>query len=85
MKSSNNIYSAHLPHKCIAVYQYLEKHCNKQKQCFHSINTISLNLNMSYPTIISAIKILEEHGFISKQNQYRKNGGKSSNLYTLKK
>ena len=64
---------------------YLERHGAKKGNCFHSMNTIANNLGVSRQTITLAIKGLVENCYIEYQNQYRKNGGKSSNVYRILK
>ena len=49
------------------------------------MNTIAYNLGVSRQTITLAIKDLVANGYIESQNQYRKNGGKSSNIYKILK
>ncbi len=80
----NSIYAIGLSHKAIAVYIYLEKYCDRKTgTCFRSIKTIARDLNLSYPTVCKAIKELQSNGCIKKENRFRDNGGKSSNLYSL--
>ncbi len=82
---SDSIYLSKLPSRCVCLYMYLERHSAKKGNCFHSMNTIAYNLGVSRQTITLAIKDLVANGYIESQNQYRKNGGKSSNIYKILK
>lgn len=77
------IFSSRLTTSTIAVYLYLEKHGARKNKCFHSIKTISTSLNLSPTTVKKAINSLEHNGFIIRTHQFKKDGGKSSNLYQL--
>jgi len=85
MNSKPAIYESNLPSRCISVYLYLEKHGAKKKQCFHSMKTIASNLSLSRQTVFLAIKELNQKGYIEIEHQYRKSGGKSSNIYKISK
>ena len=83
MSNKPLIYESNLPSRCISVYLYLEKHGAKKKQCFHSMKTIASNLGLSRQTVNLAIRELSSKNYISIEHQYRKCGGKSSNLYKI--
>ena len=85
MSNKSPIYESNLPSRCITVYLYLEKHGAKKKQCFHSMKTIASNLNLSRQTVYLAIKELVHKGYVDLEHQYRKSGGKSSNIYRILK
>lgn len=85
MSFDNSIYKSNLPSRCITVYLYLEKHGANKKQCFHSMKTIASNLGLSRQTVNLAIRELNCKGYVEIEHQYRKNGGKSSNLYKILK
>ena len=83
MSYNDSIYRSGFPHRCIVVYLYLEKHGAKKKRCFHSMKTIASNLKLSRQTVNLAIQELNRRGYIEIEHQYRKCGGKSSNLYKI--
>ena len=78
------LYAAELPHRAIAVYMYLKSRTDCNNTCYPAIGTIAGDLNMSRNTVQRAIKDLEKAGFLVKEQRWRKNGGKSSLLFTLK-
>ncbi len=55
------------------------------KAFFYSKRKIAESLNLSLATVERHIKKLESEGYIQIINRYRKNGGKSSNLYQILK
>lgn len=79
------IYGSRLPQRAILVYMYLCARSNRKGECYPSIRTISKDLEQSDSTVKRAIKDLEDKNYIRKENRIRKNGGKSSNLYTILK
>ena len=79
-----DLYAADLPYRAIAVFSYLKDRTNRERQCFPAIGTIARDLNMSRRTVNRAIKDLEQSGFITKEQRWRDNGGKSSLLFTIK-
>lgn len=79
-----SLYAANLPHRAIAVYMYLKSRTNQEGTCYPSIGTIAKELNISSKTVQRAIKDLEKAGFLTKEQRWRENGGKSSLLFTLK-
>lgn len=62
---------------------YLCDRANKDGLCFPSMKRIALDLNLSVSTVKRAINDLKSGGYISKENRYRTNGGKSSNEYYI--
>lgn len=83
MLNKREIYNDNIPHRAVSVYMYLCDRANKDGLCFPSMKRIALDLNLSVSTIKRAINDLESTGYISKENRYRKNGGKSSNEYYI--
>ena len=79
------LYQSELPHRAVAVYLYLEDRANKKGECWPSVKTMAEDLKMSKSTIRRAIKDLKKEGLLTTEQQYRKNGGKSSLCYKLKK
>lgn len=80
----NRIYAADISSRCVNVYLYLYQRANKEGSCFPSINTICRDLKLSRSTIKRALSDLVKQGFLIRNDRYRENGGRSSNLYILK-
>lgn len=76
--------SSELPHRAIAVYMYLHDRADKDGKCYPSIGTIAKELKLSRSTVKRAITDLLQTGNIHKEQRWRENGGKSSNMYYLK-
>lgn len=81
MLNKRKIYNNNLPHRAVSVYMYLCDRADRDGLCFPSIKRIAVDLNLSVSTVKRAINDLELSGYITKENRYRKNGGKSSNEY----
>jgi len=77
-----SLYSSELPHRAVAVFMYLRDRCDKDgKWCYPAIGTIARELKLSRSTVKRALADLEISGHIRKEQRWRENGGKSSNLY----
>ena len=72
-----------LPHRAKAVYMYLEDRMDSQRQCWPGIRRIASDLRLSRSTVKRALRELEKSGYIHKMRRKRRNGGWTSNLYTL--
>lgn len=79
----NSIYAADLPHRAVAVYMYLKDRTNKEGLCWPSIRTIARELHLSRATVQRALNDLCAAGYLSKENRWRENGGRTSNLYKI--
>jgi len=79
----SSIYSEPLPSRAKTVYFCLRDHANKDGKCYPSIPTIAQETSLSRSTVKRAIADLERAGFLTKEQRWRENGGKSSLLYTL--
>lgn len=79
-----SIYAENLPHRAKAVYMYLRDRANSDGRCYPAIGTIAKELRLSRSTVKRAIADLEKTGHLSKEQRWRENGGKSSNLYYVK-
>lgn len=80
------LYQNHeLSHRAIAVYLCLEDRANTKGECWPSIKKMAGELKLSVSTIRRGIKDLEKEGLLETKQRYRKNGGKSSLAYTIKK
>lgn len=80
-----SIYSSELPHRARAVYMYLSDRSDKEGKCYPAIGTIARDLKLSRSTVKRAIADLETSGYLRKEQRWRENGGKSSNMFYLKK
>ena len=73
-----------LSSKAVSVYLYLCERAEKEtKSCFPSMKTIGRDLHMSLASVKRSINELEKKAYIKKENRFRENGGKSSNLYFI--
>lgn len=63
---------------------YLMARSGNKKQCFPSISLIAKENRVSKSTAITALRSLEERGFITKIHRHTADGGNTSNLYTVK-
>ena len=80
-----SLYSSDLPHRARAVYMYLADRADKEGKCYPAIGTIAKELKLSRSTVKRAIADLEESGYLRKEQRWRENGGKSSNMFYLTK
>ena len=78
------LYRSELPHRAVAVYIYLADRANENNECWPAIPTIATDLKLSTSTVRRGIRDLKKAGLIETEQQYRKNGGKSSLLFRLK-
>ena len=78
------LYRTELPHRAVAVYIYLADRTNENNECWPAIPTIATDLKLSPSTVRRGIRDLKKAGLIETEQQYRKNGGKSSLLFRLK-
>lgn len=79
------IYSSELPHRARAVYMYLSDRSDREGKCYPAIGTIARELKLSRSTVKRALTDLEKSGYLRKEQRWRENGGKSSNMFYLKK
>ncbi len=77
------VYTSELPHRARSVYMYLRDHTDKDGKCYPAIGTIARELKLSRSTVKRAIADLEQSGRLRKEQRWRENGGKSSNLYYI--
>lgn len=70
--------------KAICLYFYLCDRANREtKSCYPSIKIMSKNLNLSVSSVKRAIDEFIKYSYIAKENRFRENGGKSSNMYYI--
>ncbi|MGB4394665.1 helix-turn-helix domain-containing protein [Zhaonella formicivorans] len=79
-----SLYASELPHRAVAVYMYLRDRADRDGKCYPAIGTIAAELKLSRSTVKRAIADLEKSGYLRKEQRWRENGGKSSNMYFLK-
>lgn len=79
-----SVYTSELPHRARAVYMYLHDRADKDGKCYPAIGTIARELKLSRSTVKRAITDLEQSDRLRKEQRWRENGGKSSNLYYIK-
>ena len=73
-----------LSNKARLVYFYLCDMANRtDKSCFPSMKTIGCDLNLSLTSVKRALRELTERNYITKENRFRDNGGKTSNRYYI--
>ncbi len=80
-----SLYSSELPHRARAVYMYLSDRSDKDGKCYPAIGTIARELKLSRSTVKRALADLEKSGYLRKEQRLRENGGKSSNMFYLRK
>ena len=51
--------------------------------CWPGIKTIARDLHLSPRTVQRALNDLEHVGYIRRENRYRENGSRTSNLYVI--
>ena len=79
------LYSSELPHRARAVYMYLRDRADRNGKCYPAIGTIAKELKLSRSTVKRAIADLEKSGYLRREQRWRENGGKSSNMFYLTK
>ena len=79
----NSIYAAGLPHRAVSVYMYLKDRTNRDGTCWPSIRTIAEELKLSRATVYRALDDLCKAGFLTREQRWRENGGRTSNLYKI--
>ena len=78
------LYSSGLPHRAVAVYMYLRDRADRDGKCYPAIGTIAKELKLSRSTVKRAVADLEKNGYLRKEQRWRENGGRSSNMFFVK-
>lgn len=78
-----SLYASELPHRARTVYMYLYDRADKDGKCYPAIGTIAKELKLSRSTVKRALADLEKSGYLRKEQRWRENGGKSSNMFYL--
>lgn len=71
-------------HYQIVVYIFLKMFTDSNNQCFPSIKKLSKLTKISIGKVKTTINELEQKNIIIKENRIKSNGGKTSNLYTIR-
>lgn len=80
-----SIYDAdELPHRARSVYMYLCDRSDAERKCWPSVKRISADLKLSRRTVQRALADLEKAGLVARNSRNRDNGGRTSNLYTMR-
>lgn len=77
------VYNSDLPSRAVMVYMYLKDRADVNGQCYPSIATMSKDLKLSRSTVKRAVADLAKAGLVTRDQRWRENGGKSSNIYFL--
>jgi len=77
------LYKNNISHRAISVYMYLHDRADKDNKCYPAIGTIARELKLSRSTIKRGINELVQRGYLTKEQRWRENGGKSSCLYLI--
>lgn len=85
MSRLDSVYRSELPHRARTVYIYLADRANKDGECWPAIPTIAKELQLSQTTVRRALNDLRKAGWLQTEQRYRKNGAKSSLLYSIKR
>ncbi len=84
-KLPNNIFKYNLSATTFIVYSYLLFRQGKNKSIDIKADIIAKNCNISRPSVIKAVKILENENLIKKQNRYNYDSKYIANRYTIAK
>ncbi len=74
-----------LSHRAKSVYIYLNDRADKDRKCWPALPTVAKDLALSKSTVKRAVADLKEAGYLSTEQRWRDNGGKSSLLFHLLK
>ncbi len=79
------VFGSDLKPRARLVLQCLIYHADKDGMCFPALKTIAAECGYGLTTVKTALKELCEAGYIRKEARFdeRKNGGQTSNLYSL--
>lgn len=78
-------YQSTLTNRALQVLLYLIDRADKAQTCFPAVPTIGRELHISISTVKRAMKELISSGYVSRESRFReRNGGQTSNLYTLR-
>lgn len=69
----------------VVVYAVLAEHANADQECWPSINRIAVRANVTATTVRSAIRELEETGWVTVRGRATDDGRQTSNLYKIRR
>ena len=72
-----------LGHRARAVYMYLRDRADAEGKCWPGVKRIASDLHLSRRTAQRALADLEQAGYIRRDERFRENGSRTSNLYTI--
>lgn len=72
-----------LTHRARAVYMYLRDRADADGKCWPGVKRIASDLHLSRRTAQRALADLEQAGYIKRDERFRENGSRTSNLYTI--
>ncbi|MBE6910597.1 MAG: helix-turn-helix domain-containing protein [Ruminococcaceae bacterium] len=72
-----------LTHRARAVYMYLRDRADADGKCWPGVKRIASDLHLSRRTAQRALADLEQAGYIRRDERFRENGSRTSNLYTI--
>ena len=79
-----NIYAdEELSHRARTVYMYLRDRADAEGKCWPGVKRIASDLHLSRRTAQRALADLEQAGYIRRDERFRENGSRTSNLYTI--
>ena len=73
-----------LTHRARAVYMYLRDRADADGKCWPGVKRIASDLHLSRRTAQRALADLEQAGYIRRDERFRENGSRTSNLYTVR-
>jgi DNA-binding MarR family transcriptional regulator len=79
----NAVFESDLSNNAILVRLYLARCANGERQAWPSLNTIGKHCKLSKPTVIKALKELEEKGWLTKTIRQRPNQEHETTVYSL--
>ena len=84
MSWNERIYAdTELSHRARAVYLYLRDRSDADGKCWPGVKRIASDLRLSRRTAQRALADLERAGYIRRDERFRENGSRTSNLYTI--
>ena len=84
MSWNERIYAdTELSHRARAVYLSLRDRSDADGKCWPGVKRIASDLRLSRRTAQRALADLERAGYIRRDERFRENGSRTSNLYTI--
>ena len=84
MSWNERIYAdTELSHRARTIYMYLRDRADAEGKCWPGVKRIASDLHLSRRTAQRALADLEQAGYIRRDERFRENGSRTSNLYTI--